>query len=137
MSTDKIQFSWIYTKWYNMILWMFGIALIIGAIFVIFMGKEFSFFNVLLPSLFNTFFIWSGSMAIVMFVWNRFPWESSPLKHIVVETLLILSFLSVFVIGMNLFFCHQKGTTFVEGFKLNLVDILFTVLITFLIVTIH
>jgi sensor histidine kinase YesM len=137
MDIDKERFGWFYTKWYNMILWIVGIAIIIGAIFTIFMGKEFSIFNVLLPSIFNTFFIWSGSMAIVIYVWNRFPWEISPLKHIVVESFLIISLLTIFVLGMNLFFCYSKGTTFVDGLKLNLIDILFTVLITFLIVTIH
>lgn len=137
MKNTVEDFGWFYSKWYHMILWMVGISVVIGAIFTLFMGKDFTFVNVLLPSLFNTIFIWSGSMSIVIFVWKRFPWEINPVKHILTETLLILAFLSVFVVAVNSFFCHNNGTTFVEGLKLNLIDILFTILITFLIVTIH
>jgi sensor histidine kinase YesM len=116
---------------------MIGISLIIGLIFTLFIGRELTFINVLLPSLFNTAFIWGGSMGIVVFVWRKFPWELYPAKHILVEFLMITLFLSVFITGMNLFYCHQRNTEFIEGLKLNTIDILFTVMITFLIVTIH
>ena len=127
----------LYSKWYNLAFWIVGISLVIGAVFTIFMGKEFSLYNVLLPSLFNTVCLWLGSMSIVVFVWSRFPWELMPLKHLLVEIILILSFLSVFILGVDVYFCYNQGTTLAEGIKLNLISILFTVLITFLIVTIH
>jgi len=134
---QKHKFGWFYSKWYNALLLMVGIAMLIGGIYTLFMGKEFTLLNVLLPSIFNTVFIWGGSMAIVVFVWNRFPWENAPFRHIVVEVLLILSFLSLFIVGMNLYICRTESINFAEGFKQNMFDILFTVLITFLIVTIH
>lgn len=116
---------------------MIGISLVIGLIFNVFIGRELTMINVLLPSLFNTAFIWAGSMGIVVFVWRKFPWESYPGKHILVEFLMITLFLTVFITGMNLFFCYRRDTAFLDGLKLNTIDILFTVLITFLIVTIH
>jgi len=137
MSEFKQNYGWFYSKWYKLLFWMVSIALLIGLIYTVFMGKDLTLVNVLLPSLFNTVFIWGGSMYIVVFVWKRFPWETSPLKHIVVEVLLILSFLFLFVVGMNFFQCYTKGHTFLAGIQQNLFDILFTVLITFLIVTIH
>ena len=137
MAEIKHNYGWFYSSWYKLVLWMVGIAVLIGVIYTLFMGKDFTWTNVLLPSLFNTIFIWGGSMSIVIFVWNRFPWETSPTKHIVVEVLLILTFLSLFVVGMNLYVCHKRGLTFAAGLQQNLFDILFTVLITFLIVTIH
>jgi sensor histidine kinase YesM len=137
MNNSKLQFNMLYPKWYNLIFWMIGISMIIGLIFIFFTGKEFSVYNILLPSLFNTVFIWLGSMSIVIFVWNRFPWESTPLKHLIVEIALIAGFLSVFIVAVNGLYCYKRDISLLEGFKLNLVDILFTILITFLIVTIH
>jgi len=137
MAEIKHYYGWFYSSWYKLILWMVGIGFLIGVIYSLFLGKNFTFVNVLLPSLFNTIFIWGGSMSIVIFVWNRFPWETSPIKHLVVEVILILTFLTLFVIGINLFISHTRNLTFVESLQQNLFDILFTMLITFLIVTIH
>ena len=137
MNNSKLQFNMLYPKWYNLIFWMIGISVIIGLIFIFFTGKEFSVYNILLPSLFNTVFIWLGSMSIVIFVWNRFPWESMPLKHLIVEIALIAGFLTIFIIAVDGLYCQKRDISLLEGFKLNLVDILFTILITFLIVTIH
>ena len=135
---NKIEkYGGLYSRWYNLAFWILGISLIIGTIFTLFMGKEFSIYNVLLPSLFNTACLWIGSMSIVTFVWSRFPWESMPVKHLLVETAMIVAFLTVFILGVDMYFCFKKGTTLAEGISLNLVSILFTVLITFLIVTIH
>ncbi len=134
---EQNKLGWFYSKWYHVLLLMVGIALVIGGIYTVFLGKDFTLLNVLLPSIFNTVFIWGGSMSIVVFVWNRFPWENAPIRHIVVEVLLILSFLSLFIFGMNLFICHKSSLTFTEGLQQNMFDIIFTVLITFLIVTIH
>ncbi len=131
------QFGGLYSKWYSLIYWIVGISLIIGIIFTLFTGKDFSIINVVLPSLFNTVCLWLGSMSIVMFVWKRFPWESMPLKHIIVEFALITVFLSAFILGVDAFICHNKNLTLIEGFQQNVVSIIFTVLITFLIVTIH
>jgi len=116
---------------------MVGISLIIGLTVLTFTEKQFTLNNVLLVSLFNTVFIWLGSMSIVLFVWRKFSWETNPVKHITTETLLIIFMLSIFVVGENLFYCHNKGTIFINSIKLNMVYIVFTVLITFLIVTIH
>ena len=137
MQNSKLHFDMLYPKWYNLIFWMAGISLIIGLIFSFFTGKVFSLYNILLPSLFNTVFIWLGSMSIVIFVWNRFPWESMPLKHIVIEIALILVLLTIFVMGMGVFFSFKRNIPILDGLRQNMVDILFTILITFLIVTIH
>jgi len=137
MQNSKLHFDMLYPKWYNLIYWIVGISLIIGLIFSFFTGKEFSLYNILLPSLFNTVIIWLGSMSIVIFVWNRFPWESMPLKHIVIEIALIMVLLTIFVTGMGVFYSYKRNIPILIGLRLNLVDILFTILITFLIVTIH
>jgi sensor histidine kinase YesM len=137
MIFDKEKFGWFYSKWYTLVLWIIGIAFVIGIIFSLFSGKEVSLVNVLLPSILNTAFLWGGSMTIVAYSWKTFPWELYPTKHILVEALLIILLLVVFIIGMGFLFSHNQNICFREALKLNSSDILFTILITFLIVTIH
>ncbi|MFZ4727012.1 MAG: sensor histidine kinase [Paludibacter sp.] len=137
MIFDKEKFGWFYSKWYTFVLWVLGIALLIGLIFSLFTEKEISLFNILLPSVLNTAFLWGGSMTIVAFSWKTFPWEQYPTKHILVESLLIVLLLVVFVVGMGFLFSYNENVCFRDALRLNSSDILFTVLITFLIVTIH
>ncbi len=137
MIFDKEKFGWFYSKWYTFVLWVLGVALLIGLVFSLFTEKEVSLFNILLPSVLNTAFLWGGSMTIVAFSWKTFPWEHFPIKHILVEVLLIVLILVIFISGMGLFFAYNENICFREALKMNSADILFTVLITFLIVTIH
>jgi len=137
MIFDKEKFGWFYSKWYTFVLWVVGISLVIGIIFSLFSGKEVSLINILLPSILNTAFLWGGSMTIVAFSWKTFPWELYPARHILFEALLIILLLLVFIVGMGFLFAYNENICFREALKLNSTDILFTVLITFLIVTIH
>jgi sensor histidine kinase YesM len=137
MIFDKEKFGWFYSKWYTFVLWVLGVSLLIGLVFSLFTEKEISLFNILLPSILNTAFLWGGSMTIVAFSWKTFPWEQYPTKHILVEALLIILLLIVFVIGMGFLFSHNENVCFRDALRLNSSDILFTVLITFLITTIH
>ena len=137
MFFDKEKFGWFYSKWYFFALWIIGIAFVIGIIFSIFSGKELSLMNIMLPSFLNTAFLWGGSMTIVAYSWKTFPWELYPTKHILVEALLIVLLLVIFISGMGLFFAYNENICFREALNMNSADILFTILITFLIVTIH
>lgn len=137
MIFDKEKFGWFYSKWYIFLLWVLGIASVIGLIFSILGGKDVSLINILLPSILNTAFLWGGSMTIVAFSWNIYPWEHYPTKHILIEVLLIGLLLLVFITGMGFLYAYTKNVCFKDALKLNLTDIIFTTLITFLIVTIH
>lgn len=137
MSKDKDAFGWIYGKWYLLVLLITGVSVVIGFVFSLFLGKDFSLMGFMFPSLINTACIWGGSMGIVIFVWKKLPWELHPLKHLLVEILLILLFLTVFILLMNLYYSEVNHSGYVESFRSNLVDIIITTLITFLIVTIH
>ncbi len=137
MIFDKEKFGWFYSKWYILALWIVSISLVIGIIFSLFSGKEVSLINILLPTILNTAFLWGGSMTIVAFSWKTFPWELYPAKHILVEAILIILLLLVFIIGMGFLFSYTENMCFKDALKQNSSDILFTILITFLIVTIH
>lgn len=137
MTKEKSFGGQVYRKWYLIVLLMVAVSFIIGLIFSVFLDKEFTLMNVLFPSLINTVLIWGGSMTIVVFVWNKFPWESKPLKHLIVEIALIILFLAAFVALANLYYSWHYELNYADGLKENQSDILITVLITFLIVTIH
>jgi len=81
--------------------------------------------------------IWLGCMAIVSFLWDKFPWEHRPIKHLVIEVLAILAYTNLFswityslIIHFNLV---PKG----EADQNLGLDIVFTNLITFLITALH
>ena len=137
MIFDKERFGWVYSKWYTLALWIVGVSIVIGIIFNIFSDKQISFVNSLLQSLFNTAFLWGGSMIIVTYSWKTFPWELYPKKHILFEVFMIIMLLTVFIIGVGFLFSFNENICFREALKLNSTGIVFSVLITFLIVTIH
>ena len=137
MVFDKDKFGWIYSKWYILALWIVGVSVGIGIIFRIFGDKELSLLNSLLQSFFNTVFLWGGSMIIVTYSWKTFPWELYPKKHILLEVLMIIMLLTIFIIGIGFLFSFNEKICFWKVLKLNSTGIIFSVLITFLIVTIH
>lgn len=133
----KIELGKFYSKWYILLLWVLGISLLIGIFYHVFFGKDFSLARLLLPSLINTVVLWAGSMSIVIFVWRKFPWESKPRQHILVELSLIVWLLLLYITVIGFFLAYKNHSSFWVELKLNTVDIVFTVLITFLIITIH
>lgn len=137
MICDKEKFGWLYSKWYILMLWIIVISAAIGLLYNYFNGQELTLMSIMLPSFLHTAFLWGGSMSIVAFSWKTFPWESHPLKHIVMETLLIALLLTLFIFVMGLLYAHNEQVCFRDALRFNSADIVFTVLITFLIVTLH
>ena len=127
----------VYKKWYYLVLLIFVSSLIIGYMFSLIMNLDFSFINVILRSIFSTAIIWGGCVTIVTVSWRKFPWESMPIKHILIEFLLILLFLSLYIVSGAFFLSQKNGDSIVITFQGHNVEIIFTFLITFLITTIH
>jgi two-component system LytT family sensor kinase len=135
---DNSKTSWFYSNWYTLVLWITGVGILLGILYNITYGNEgLNFVKLLFPSIFNTLILWGGSMFIVAFCWKHFPWEVTPVKHLTLEILLIVLLLLVFICGMALYYSNKEQLPFSEVLQQNSGDILFTVLITFLIVTIH
>jgi sensor histidine kinase YesM len=78
--------------------------------------------------------IWVGCMAIVIFLWKKFPWEEKPLLHLVLEITAILVYTLVFSIA--LYSIEIKYLDFPETPNIGM-DIFTTLLITFLITSIN
>ncbi|MCF8381220.1 MAG: histidine kinase [Bacteroidales bacterium] len=78
--------------------------------------------------------LWIGCMAIVNYLWKKFPWQESPLKHLVIEIILIFTYTIAFS-----FIVYSFGKRFFDiDFTINIFyDIFNTLLITFFITAIY
>ena len=137
MTENKFNIRIIYPKWSILIVSVIVASLLIGFMFNILLGTKLTIVNVMLPSILNTVILWTGCTSIVIFTWKKFPWESRPGTHVLVETGLILLLLAAFVLCFDLYLMYSQGFNLIEGVKAHSNDIVFTVLITFLITTIH
>ena len=126
-----------YSKWYSFLVLITVSSIIIGLTFSLAFNKDFTFFNILLPSLINTAILWGGSMTIVKFVWLKFPWEQKPLTHLFIEIALISLLLIIYILAAGATVSCFNIVTMTEALQIHYIDIIITVLITFLIVTIH
>jgi len=78
--------------------------------------------------------LWLGCMGIVMYLWKRFPWESSPLNHLLIEIFLILSYTLAF--SYLLYFLEKKFWNLPQVENLGM-EIFVTILITYFITAVH
>ena len=78
--------------------------------------------------------IWAGAITIVAFLWKKYPWEKYPIKHLIIEIVLIGAYTNTFALGL---YHLQLYLKFVEPVK-DITGHLFTTnLITFFITAIH
>lgn len=83
-------------RWYYVL--MILVALIIFLIFRLHEGFSGASFSILfiLHALIMTLGLWIGCMMIVEFLWVKFPWEQTPVKHLLLEILLILLYTNLY-----------------------------------------
>jgi two-component system, LytTR family, sensor kinase len=138
MNKFKLQsLKGIFPKWYKYAAIVFASSIFIGYLCTIAFNLQFTFAHLLVDSVGNSLIIWVGCMAIVGLVWKLFPWERKPILHLLTEILLILVYLAVFISGVNYHNNYQTNISFMEGLHAHSTDIVFTLLITFLVTTIH
>jgi sensor histidine kinase YesM len=78
--------------------------------------------------------LWLGCMAIVTYLWRKFPWELAPFRHLIIEIVFILSYTIAF---SSLLYYLEKRYWNVHDIENLGMEIFTTVLITFLITSIH
>ncbi len=120
--------------WYYLLIPAVGIALAI-----LFSGVRLSpggltMIRYILHAVIMTSGLWIGCMLIVLFLWNKFPWEQTPEKHLILEIFLILLYTNAFSYGLYKIESHFK---IVEETNELFMSIVVTNLITFLITAIH
>jgi hypothetical protein len=86
-------------------------------------------------SLLSTLVMWLGVRKIVIFLWNKYPWEKHPIKHLVIEVVAILGYTTLAgIILFMIWYIYDPELITKEDIGLN---IFFTLTITFLITSLH
>jgi sensor histidine kinase YesM len=78
--------------------------------------------------------IWLGCMGIVIYLWTKFPWELAPLRHLILEIVLILSYTIAF--STLIYFLEKKFWNMPKIENLG-IEVFITLLITFFITSVH
>lgn len=123
-------------KWYYILI-ILAVAILIGYMFSFALKLDFSFVNVIVRSIVSTSIIWGGCMAIVTIMWKKYPWEKMPLKHLFYEIFFITLYLLVYIIGGAFLLTYYEEKSFEELIYSHSTEIIITILISFLITTIH
>lgn len=127
----------IFPKWYKYLGIILASSIFIGYLCSLAFNLHISVSYFLINSVGNSVVIWGGCIAIVSVVWKLFPWERKPVLHLLTEVFLILIYLVIFIASVILYNIHHTNVTFIEGLHAHSTDIVFTLLITFLVTTIH
>jgi two-component system, LytTR family, sensor kinase len=127
------------TNYYNkrLLLLIPLIGLLILAIFVLSYGlKEVDMlWKQIIYSILNTAMIWLGCIVIVQFLWKKYPWEQHPVRHLVLEIVLITTY-TLLVSSLNYVFSTRFLHEQIAGEDIG-ISIAITLLITYLITGIH
>ena len=121
-------------------LWYFLLIPIVGiALAVLFSGVRvssggLSMISYLLHAIIMTSGLWIGCMLIVFFLWDKYPWELTPVKHLILEIMLILVYTNAFSYAIYKIESYFNLVSESEGMFMG---IILTNLITFLITAIH
>lgn len=109
------------------------VGLLIAALFIKETGatKEIAPIVSLVHGVVMTSGLWLGCMLIVDLLWNKYPWEHFPVKHIIYEVILILVYTNLFSLGlyhlelrMGLF--QPMEDIFLAAVVTNLITVLIT-----------
>jgi sensor histidine kinase YesM len=137
MAILKLKDGILYSKWHYTLLLIVFASLLIGFVFSMVLKLDFSIINILLRSVFCTFTLWMGCVAIVTFSWKKFPWETMPSKHIIIEVLLIFLLLTLYFYFIASVFSYFNKSSIQVELQTRTAEIVITALITALITTIH
>jgi sensor histidine kinase YesM len=78
--------------------------------------------------------IWIGCLAIVQFLWHKYPWEFHPVKHLIWELVLITAWTMLYSYTLYII---ERWTTIFERVEGLFMEAFVTLLITYLITAIH
>jgi sensor histidine kinase YesM len=112
------------------------VAILITGIFLISYGPKAAGqpFRYILHGIVMTAGLWLGCMAIVMFLWRKYPWEQAAVRHLLLEILMILTYTIAFSSLLYLLEIRFMDLPKTENLGM---EIFVTLLITFFITSIH
>jgi sensor histidine kinase YesM len=91
-------------------------------------------FKMVLHSILMTAGLWLGCMIIVTYLWKKYPWETFPLKHLLLEIVLILSYTVLF--STLLYLPERTFWDLPENENIGM-GVFVTILITLFITSVH
>jgi two-component system, LytTR family, sensor kinase len=86
-------------------------------------------------SITSTLIMWLGVRAIVIYLWREYPWVKNPIKHLLIEIVAI--FVYTAVVGFIMYFLYKLSKVDFDFEKDLPQNVAFTLMITFLITSIH
>ncbi len=78
--------------------------------------------------------IWLGCVTIVRYLWKRFPWERTPVRHLIYECILITVYVTLYALAIQFSLLYLNGGVSMEN---PVYEISMTYLITFFITVLH
>lgn len=93
-------------------------------------------FRKLLLSVISTMAIWLGIRKIVVILWNKYPWELHPYKHLVYEIVLVSAY-TILVVYLGYMITFHTSFVDASPYMPMHQSIISTLLITFLITSLH
>ncbi len=78
--------------------------------------------------------IWIGCMTMVIYLWKKFPWEISPVQHLILEIFLILTYTIIF--SFFLYYLERRFWNIPKIENIGM-EVFTTILITLLITAIY
>lgn len=133
MHTDNFPFNWL-TKSYMLLIILVGVFISIFYLLDQGFGDLSKVFIKIATGILNTAAIWIGCVIIVKYLWRKYPWQEKPIRHLVLEVILITT--HTLVVGGTIFLT-QKHLFEPHDHQTLGMDIFTTVLITYLITAIH
>ncbi len=131
--TELEPFEWLRGKYLLLIL---AVGVIISLIYLL--NEGFNNLSGSLGNIFsgilNTAAIWLGCVFIVKFLWQKYPWQEQPVKHLVFEIILITAY--TVLISAVIFLTQEHLFDSYDGQTIGMA-IFTTLLITYLITAIH
>ncbi len=95
-------------------------------------SKDISIYLTSLLSILVSLFIWLGCRLIVSYLWNKYPWEKNPLKHLIIEIIAIPAWATLVMFGSVVVYIYTNNPLPPNdsGFNSFALGLLITLLIT-------
>jgi hypothetical protein len=108
-------------------------VLVLGRDFI--REHELSILVTLFGSLLSTLVIWLGVRKIVIYLWDKYPWERDPVRHLLIEIAAIITYTMMAGVFLSLFWQYFNPDYIGTG-DLGM-NIFFSLIITFFITSLH
>jgi hypothetical protein len=96
---------------------------------------ELSILVTIFGSTLSTLVIWLGVRKIVIYLWDKYPWEKDPVRHLLIEIAAIITYTMMAGVFLSLFW-QYFNPDYIRTGDLGM-NIFFSLVITFFITSLH